>query len=104
CARDVSAAEDVSARLGFETMAMNLPLSATPEAGTTAFIIGHDGAQRAGVTISATMTALGSGDGIVMTTTVRGQPAVIVAGADAAGTMAAAELLAGRLPHLWDPK
>src|SRR5580693_2652048 len=30
-AADVSAAADLAARLGFETMAMNLPLSATPE-------------------------------------------------------------------------
>ena len=45
-AADVSAAADVAARLGFETMAMNLPLSSTPEAGATAFIVGRDGMQR----------------------------------------------------------
>ena len=49
-ASDVSAAADLAARFGFETMAMNLPLSATPEAGTTAFIIGREGVRRAGVT------------------------------------------------------
>jgi hypothetical protein len=101
---DVSAAADVAARLGFETMAMNLPLSATPEAGATMFVVGRDGAQHAGVSLPAAMAALGPGEGLVLTTTARGGPAVLVAGVDAAGTMAAAELLAGRLPRVWDPK
>src|SRR5580704_9992574 len=48
-AADVSAAADLAARLGFETMAMNLPLSATPEAGATLFVVGRDGAQHAGL-------------------------------------------------------
>ena len=103
-AAEVSAAADLAARLGFETMAMNLPLSATPEAGATMFVVGRDGAQRAGVSPPAAMAALSPGEGLVLTTTARGGPAVLVAGADAAGTMAAAELLAGRLPHVWDPK
>src|SRR5262245_38137697 len=42
---DVSAAADLAARLGFETMAMNLPLSAVPETGATALIVGRDGAR-----------------------------------------------------------
>src|SRR5205814_6684385 len=46
----------------------------------------------------------GPGEGVILTTTARGGPAVLVLGGDAAGTMAAAELLAGRLPHVWDPK
>jgi Zinc carboxypeptidase len=103
-AADVSAAADLAARLGFETMAMNLPLSATPERGTTMFIIGRDGAQHAGLSPLAALAALGPGEGLVSTTSSRGGPAVLVAGSDAAGTMAAAELLAGRLPRVWDPK
>ena len=103
-AADVSAAADVAARFGFETMAMNLPLSSTPEVGATMFVIGRDGAQHAGVTTPAAMAALGPGEGLVATTVAHGGPAVLVAGTDAAGTMAAAELLAGRLPHVWDPK
>ena len=103
-ASDVSAAADLAARFGFETMAMNLPLSATPEAGTTAFLIGREGVQRAGVTPPPALTALGPGDGMIVTATASGASAVIVAGADAAGTMAAAELLAGRLPQVWDPE
>jgi Zinc carboxypeptidase len=103
-AADVSAAADVAARFGFETMAMNLPVLSGPETGTTAFIIGSDAARRMGATLPAATTTLGPGDGTIATTTVRGEPAVMVLGADGAGTMAAAELLAGRLPHVWDPK
>lgn len=103
-ASDVSAAADLAARFGFETMAMNLPLSATPEAGAIAFIVGRDGTERAGITPSTAMAALNPGDGMVLVTTAGGRPAVVVFGADTAGTMAAAELTAGRLPHVWDPK
>src|SRR5437773_2920927 len=102
-AEDVCAAADVAARLGFETMAMNLPFSSIPEAGAAAFIIGRDGAQRAGLTPPA-LAALEPGVGIVMTAGNRGARGIVVAGADAAGTRAAAELLAGRLPHVWDPE
>src|ERR1700676_3181693 len=60
-AADVSAAADVAARFGFETMAMNLPVLSGPDAaeskgsgsgagGTTSFIIGSDGARRMGAT------------------------------------------------------
>ncbi len=98
---DVSAAADLAARLGFETMAMNLPLSAAPDTGTTAFIVGRDAALRTGATLPS---ELRPGDGMVVSTTAGGEPAVMVVGGDAAGTMAAAELLAGRLPHVWDPK
>ncbi len=100
-AGDVSAAADLAARFGFETMAMNLPLSAVSDGGAVPFAIGPDGARRLGATPIA---GLGAGDGRVEMTTVNGQPAVLVSGGDAAGTMAAAELLAGRLPHVWDPK
>src|SRR3990172_9529457 len=102
-AADVSAAADLAARLGFETMAMDLPLSATPEGGATALIVGLDGVRRTGATPPKAMASLGPGDGMIVTTTASDAPAVIVAGADAAGTMAAAELLAGRLPPVLDP-
>jgi hypothetical protein len=114
-AADVSAAADVAARFGFETMAMNLPLLSGPDAaeprgsgsgagGTMSFIIGSDGARRMGATLPAATRMPGPGDGMIATTTARGAPTVMVLGGDAAGTMAAAELLAGRLPRVWDPK
>ena len=109
-AADVSAAADVAARFGFETMAMNLPVLSGPdtagsgsgERGSTAFLIGSDGARRGGATLPA--PPLRPGDGIIVSTTAGGAPAVMMLGGDAAGTMAAAELFAGRLPHVWDPK
>jgi hypothetical protein len=109
-AADVSAAADVAARFGFETMAMNLPLlsssdAAQPPSGSgdaTVFVIGSDGVRRVGAT--APMETPGLGNGMVVSATVGGAPAVMVLGGDEAGTMAAAELLAGRLPHVWDPK
>jgi Zinc carboxypeptidase len=103
-AADVSAAADLAARLGFETMAMNLPLTATPEAGATALIVGGEGVRRAGVTPPTAMASLAPGEGMVVTTTASEASAVLIAGGDGAGTMAAAELLAGRLPHVWDPE
>ena len=102
-AADVSAAANLAARLGFETMAMNLPLSSTPEAGATAFLVGREGVRRSGVTPPARMASLRPGEGMIAVTT-SGTPSVIVAGADDAGTMAAAAVLAGRLPHVWDPE
>ena len=65
-AADVSAAADVAARLGFETMAMNLPLS-DAQAGPTAIIIGGDGARRMGVT-PPEVTRFVPGDGMVVAT------------------------------------
>ena len=90
---------------------MDIPLLMGPDSGGSAqtppalaFTIGADGARRLGAALPTAATTLRAGEGMVATTTARGQPAVIVLGADAAGTMAAAELLAGRLPHVWDPK
>ena len=94
-AADVSAAANLAARLGFETMAMNLPLSATPAAGATAFIVGRDGIRRTGVTPPAAMASLRPGEGMIVTATTPMTPAVIVSGADDAGTMAAAETAGG---------
>src|SRR5436190_9771394 len=104
-AAEVSAGADVAARLGFETMAMDLPILSNPDdlRGAMPFIIGSDAARRMGVALPAGATP-GPGEGMVITTTARDRPAVLVIGGDGAGTMAAAELLAGRLPHLWDPK
>src|SRR4051812_17381897 len=95
-AADVSAAADIAARLGFETMAMNLPLPTEGAGATTSIVVGRDSA--APVRMAPTVP-LRAGEGTVVAMPVSGQPAIMVLGADGAGTMAAAELLAGRLPH-----
>ncbi|MGH9389105.1 MAG: hypothetical protein ACRD1Z_05765, partial [Vicinamibacteria bacterium] len=88
----VAAASDVAARLGFETMAMNLPM--TESRGGVPLSMGSP---PAGVTLAP-------GEGLVTTTFADGRDQVQVTGADDAGIRAAAAYLAGRAPHLWDPK
>ena len=88
----VAAAADVAARLGFETMAMNLPM--TESRGGVRLSIGTP---PVGVTLA-------SGEGLVTTTFAGGRDQVQVTGADDTGVRAAAGYLAGRAPHLWDPK
>ena len=106
-ASDVSAAANVAARFGFESMALDLPLGdAAPDAtGMTIVAIGAAGVARAGLAAEAVgLFRLASGEGLVTVAEVDGRAVIVVAGADEAGTRAAAELLAGRLPNVWDPK
>jgi hypothetical protein len=84
-----AAASDVAARLGFETMAMDLPLPS----GTDAVRIRIGGAS----------PAIPPGEGLVKIETADSRETVVVSGVDEDGTRAAAAYLAGRLPHLWDP-
>ena len=101
---DVAAAANVAARFGFESMAIDLPLSGA-SAEATVVAIGPAGVARAGLSAAAVgLDDLAPGEGLVMVSDAGGRAAIVAAGADASGTRAAAELLAGRLPHLWDPK
>lgn len=99
----VAAAADIAGRLGLETMAMNLPLSS--QTGGRLIAVGDAGLAEAGIARDglgvATLTA---GEGAIATTTTSGGPAVAVLGGDDAGLAAAASLLAGRLPRLWEPR
>ena len=101
---ELTAAADVAARLGFETEAMNLPLPRG--AGTQpAIFVGAGSLAAAGTTAQALGAAgLGPGDGLVAAFRADGVPAVAVLGGGDAGTTAAAVMLAGRLPYVWDPK
>src|SRR5581483_11594125 len=100
-ASDVAAAADVAARLGFETAAMNLPLTA--EKGAVPIAIGAAGIARSGIAAGAVPTPA-AGEGIVSVVDASGQPAIAIIGSDSAATRAAAEAFAGRLPHLWEPQ
>ena len=101
---EVTAAADVAARLGFETEAMNLPLP-RGAGGQPAVFVGAGSLASAGTTAQALgATGLGPGDGLVAAFRVDGVPAVAVLGGGDAGTTAAAVMLAGRLPYVWDPK
>jgi zinc carboxypeptidase len=98
---ELAAGADIAARLGFETSAMNLPLGGT---GVPIFI-GTRALTEAGVRADAVGgTGLRAGDGCVSTFTVEGRPAIAILGGDEAGLTAAAVMLAGHLPFIWDQK
>lgn len=98
---EVSAAADVAARLGYETMALTLPLGG--QAGPI-IAIGARGLARAGIETPRVGAAmLRPGEGVVLTGRAQGRPALAILGGDDAGTRAAALLVAARLPHLWEP-
>ncbi len=102
---DIAAAADVAARLGYETMAMDIPLGSTEESSGPAILVGSAALARAGVAAADVgLAGLESGEGIITLAAANGREWLVIAGADEAGTRAAAEAFAGRLPHLWEPK
>ena len=105
-AADVAAAANVAARLGFESMGVDLPLTGEGASADAPIVaIGPAAAVRAGLSASALgLDDLTAGEGLVRVARAAGVPVIVVAGADDAGTLAAAELFAGRLPRVWDPK
>ncbi|HIA50218.1 MAG TPA: hypothetical protein EYN90_06525, partial [Acidobacteria bacterium] len=103
-ASDVSAAANVAARLGFESMAIGLPLT-DADSDSPVVAIGTAGMARLGLSPSSIgLNDLAIGEGLVVVTRVRDVLTIVLAGPDDAGTRAAAELFAGRLPKVWDPK
>lgn len=102
-ASDLAAAADIAARLGFETMAMDVPVPREPSAGRTGIAVGRAAVQQAGLEI-AELAELSAGEGIVTRASSAQGEWVVIAGADDAGTRAAATAFAGRLPHLGEPR
>ena len=101
-AAEVAAAADIAARLGFETTAINLPISRSE--GTPLFV-GTRALAAAKITLESIGAAgLKAGMGAVVAMTVEAKPAVAVFGADDAGLAEAALMFAGHLPHLGDLK
>ncbi len=101
-AAEVAAAADIAARLGFETTAINLPISRSE--GTPVFV-GTRALAAAKITPESIGAAgLKAGMGAVVSMTVEAKPAVAVFGADDAGLAEAALMFAGHLPHLGDLK
>ncbi|HEV3139043.1 MAG TPA: hypothetical protein VGY57_00935, partial [Vicinamibacterales bacterium] len=99
-AGELAAAADVAARLGYETTAMNLPLS-----GTTPIFIGAKSLADSGVTAdSIGGSGLKAGDGVVSIFAIGAKPAVAILGGDEDGLTAAAVMLGGHLPFVWDQK
>ena len=101
---DIAAAADVAARLGYETMAMDIPLASLEESSGPAILVGSAALTRAGVAATVVgLAGLATGEGIIELLTAGGREWLVIAGADEAGTRAAAQAFAGRLPYLWEP-
>lgn len=98
---ETSAAAEIAARLGFETMALDLPLARGIGAGAVIpIVIGRSGLSASGLEAPGVdPTSLDSGEGVVAVRSVDGRTWVLVLGGNDAGLLAAARLLAGVLPH-----
>jgi len=111
-AADVAAAANIAARFGFETMAMDLPVAARASeaapAGTRLVVLvgsGNPAVSRLAQAGTVDLAALRPGQGVVAYVGAAdsgvGVDAVVVAGADEAGTIAGSEAVAARAPYLW---
>ncbi|HEU5432360.1 MAG TPA: hypothetical protein VFU81_11900, partial [Thermomicrobiales bacterium] len=105
---EATAAANLAARLGFETSALTLPIvindTADMPAGTIPIVVGRENALLKRVTGAVvSLSDLTPGQGLIAAArTANGGLAIVVAGADDKGTLAAAQELAGRLPRLWN--
>ena len=96
----LAAAGEVAARLGFETMAMDLPLSRAAADDEVAIIVGRGGLAASDLASPGVDPAsLDSGEGAVAVREEAGRTWVLVVGGDDEGLRAAARLFAGVLPH-----
>jgi hypothetical protein len=101
---EVSTAAGIAARLGFETSAMNLPITGEAPTDAVLILIGAATLEIVGGSArDARVSSLKPGEGVVALVSARERPAVVIAGSDEPGLSAAADLFAGRLPHVWDP-
>ncbi len=95
-AAEVAAGAEIAARLGFETMALDLPF---PDDSPVAIAIGGAAASELG--ISESPGQLAAGRGAVELHSNGDEAVVVVRGGDAAGLAAAASWLASRAPHVF---
>ena len=86
---DLAAAVDIAARLGFETMAMDIPIPRDAPEGSVGIVVGRGGTQRLGLSVP-TLDELDPGAGLVTRIRSQGRDWLVIAGADDAGTRAAA--------------
>ena len=95
-----AAAAEIAARLGFETMAMDLPIARGPAGDAVPIVIGRAGLTGSGLTSPGVdPTSLDAGEGVVAIREVDGRTWILVLGGDDDGLLAAARLFAGVLPH-----
>lgn len=97
---ETAAASEISARLGFETMAMNLPIQRGESADGVVIVIGRTGLAASSLASPGVdPTSLDAGEGAVTIRNVDGRTWVVVVGGDDHGLLAAARMFAGVLPH-----
>jgi hypothetical protein len=105
--REIQAAANLSARLGFETTALTLPLvvrDTESTVGQMPLLVGRANAVVARLEQQGALDlkSLQKGQGLIASVRgAGGEPALVIAGADDDGTLAAANELASRLPRLW---
>ncbi len=96
---ELTAATEIAGRLGFETMAMDLPIARGVGDGIP-IVVGRSGLAASGLAApSVDPTSLDSGEGVVAVQEEGERSWVLVLGGDDAGLLAAARLFAGVLPH-----
>lgn len=96
---ELAAAAEISARLGFETMAMDLPIL-RGDSGAIPIVIGRSGLGATSIRPPGLDPAsLDSGEGAVAIVESGDRNWVVVVGGDDEGLLAAARLFAGVLPH-----
>lgn len=109
---DMQVATNLAGRLGFETMAMTLPIVLRAGEAHANFnkawlpiIVGRSNPDAALLTKMAidpaTHATLEKGQGVLAVVTSSSGPLVLVTGFDDAGTLAAGNVLAAYLPRLW---
>ena len=97
---ETAAAAEISARLGFETMAMNLPIQRGISAEGILIVIGRSGLSASGLSSPGIdPTSLDTGEGSVVIRNADDRTWVLIVGGDDEGLMAAARLFSGVLPH-----
>jgi hypothetical protein len=96
----LAAAAEITARLGFETMAMDLPIARGVTDGAIPIVIGRGGLAASGLTSPGVdPTSLDAGEGVVAIRSVDDRTWILVLGGDDEGLLAGARLFAGVLPH-----
>ena len=98
-ASDVAAAADIAARLGFETMAMNLPVARGEDAAVTV-VVGAEAVAR--LEAEPDVAELAPREGVVSVRQEDGRLWVLVGGRNDEATRHSARVLAGRLPYVWE--
>ena len=97
---ELAAAAEIAARLGFETMALDLPFARGAQQDGVAVVVGGRALAEAGGSLADfAIVAPAPGEGVVAAVVAEGARWLVVAGGDDDGLLRAARLLAGSLPH-----